>query len=158
MSDFKLRYATIEDAAIIARHRVAMFRDMGGYDLQRLDALYEEYQPWVRSRIQEMTYIGVLANSLDDVETIVAGAGLWIITDYPPGPVHPGSRRGMIFNVYTEPDFRQKGLARQMMEKLLSDARQRDLAVIILHASTAGRHLYESLGFVQTNEMRLYLA
>jgi GNAT superfamily N-acetyltransferase len=61
----------------------------------------------------------------------------------------------MILNVYTEPEFRRRGIARQIVVTILDWAQQRGLRTINLHASNEGRSLYEKLGFEATNEMRL---
>jgi hypothetical protein len=41
------------------------------------------------------------------------------------------------------------------MRRLLAWAREERLDRVVLHASAEGRPLYERLGFVPTNEMRL---
>jgi GNAT superfamily N-acetyltransferase len=64
-------------------------------------------------------------------------------------------RRAMILNVYTEPEFRRLGVARRIMQTILDWIRARGLRSANLHASHEGRVLYEKLGFVATNEMRL---
>jgi GNAT superfamily N-acetyltransferase len=66
-------------------------------------------------------------------------------------------RRGNILNVYTAKTFRRRGLARWLMEAVLLWCRQNGIDTVILHASPAGKSLYESLGFEATNEMRLQL-
>ncbi len=40
------------------------------------------------------------------------------------------------------------------MGELLAWAASNGLETLVLHASDAGRHLYERIGFVPTNEMR----
>ena len=61
----------------------------------------------------------------------------------------------MILNVYTEPEFRKRGIARQVMVTILKWLKQRGFRGVNLHASAEGRPLYEELGFEATNEMRL---
>ena len=61
----------------------------------------------------------------------------------------------MILNVYTEPEFRKQGIARQIMSTILTWTREHGLRSVNLHASAEGRPLYEKLGFEATNEMRL---
>ena len=63
----------------------------------------------------------------------------------------------MILNVYTEPEFRRQGVARKVMQAILEWIKARGLHSVNLHASPEGRHLYETLGFEPTNEMRLWL-
>jgi ribosomal protein S18 acetylase RimI-like enzyme len=88
--------------------------------------------------------------------SVAAGTGLWLM-DWPPHMVGRGARRGNILNVYTEEAFRRRGLARELMQTVLNWCQENRVDTIILHASPAGRALYDSLGFTQTNEMRLRL-
>jgi len=60
-------------------------------------------------------------------------------------------------NVYTDPDYRRCGIARQLMATIITWCKQQGFARVTLHASGDGRQLYESLGFVDSNEMRLGL-
>jgi len=62
-----------------------------------------------------------------------------------------------VINVYTEPESRKLGLARRLMEALIDWSREAGIERIALHASPYGRPLYDSLGFIATNEMRLML-
>jgi GNAT superfamily N-acetyltransferase len=59
-----------------------------------------------------------------------------------------------IVNVYTEPEHRRRGLSRRLMEEVIAWCRANGMTRITLHASRAGRRMYEDLGFVTTNEMR----
>ena len=63
----------------------------------------------------------------------------------------------MILNMYTEPEFRRRGLARMLMEKMIAWCREQGYNTVSLHASDKGRPLYEALGFRPTNELRLAL-
>jgi hypothetical protein len=49
------------------------------------------------------------------------------------------------------------GLARQLMLLMIQWLKEQGFSSVSLHASDAGRHLYETLGFIPTNEMRLRL-
>jgi hypothetical protein len=41
------------------------------------------------------------------------------------------------------------------MDEVLAWTRSKGIETVVLHASDDGRQLYESLGFLPTNEMRL---
>lgn len=155
MTDLTLQRATTDDAALIAHHRRAMFTDMGNTDTARLAAMEAEFAAWVREKLARQEYLGwFLVNAAGEV---VAGAGLWLM-DWPPHVVGASARRGNILNVYTHPDYRRRGLARQLMQAILEWCRANHLDTVILHASDEGRALYESLGFKATNEMRVRLS
>jgi ribosomal protein S18 acetylase RimI-like enzyme len=77
--------------------------------------------------------------------------------DWPPHLVGPGPWRANILNVYTRPESRRMGLARKLMDTALAWCRANHVQAVILHSSDDGRHLYESMGFKATNEMRILL-
>jgi GNAT superfamily N-acetyltransferase len=150
----QIRTATISDAEIITAHRRAMFFEMGYRDQAVLDGMSAAFRPWLRRKMEEGEYLAWLAVAADG--SVAAGLGLWLM-DWPPHMVGPGSRRGNILNVYTNPDSRRQGLARRLMEVALDWCRANRIRAVILHSSNDGRPLYERLGFRPTNEMRLML-
>src|SRR4051812_26815298 len=131
-----------------------MFLDIGKHDPSKLEAMTEAYQPWLESKMSAGAYFGWLA--MDSGDSVAAGLGLWLM-DWPPHVIGRGLRRGNIINVYTEAAHRRRGLARRLLNTALDWCRANGVDVIILHASKEGRHLYESVGFEPTNEMRLLL-
>lgn len=60
-------------------------------------------------------------------------------------------------NVYTEPAQRGQGLARRLVAMALDYCRAEGIPMAALHASDAGRPIYEAMGFSETGEMRLRL-
>jgi GNAT superfamily N-acetyltransferase len=147
---FTTRPATLADAALITAHRRAMFASMPNPNSSVLDAMSRAFEPWVRERLADGRYMGWIAE--DDGR--VAGSGGLLIIDWPPHPFHPESnQRGYLLNVYVEPEFRKQGLAHQLVELCLAEARRRGIGVITLHSSDAGRPVYEKFGFRPTSEM-----
>lgn len=146
----QLRQATIEDIETITTHRIRMFVDMGE-DPAEMETIREAYREWLRRNIASGDYLGMFA--VQDGE-VIAGGGMWLIHGYQPYAGSLEGERAMIFNMYTAPEHRGKGLARRIAEALLKIADDKAIKVVTLHASDAGRPLYEKLGFRQTNEMR----
>ena len=70
-----------------------------------------------------------------------------LVTEKPPSPAFPHGKIGNVLNVYTRPDDRRRGLARQLMELLIRDAGAMGLDHLELKATEAGLRLYRSLGF-----------
>ncbi len=148
--NYSVRFATPDDAELIANHRCWMFEDMG---LDLADNINEVYIPWVRNELTHGRYIGAL---IETDSKVVAGGGLWIL-EYPPHLNTTETTRAYIYNIYTEPAYRRRGLARRLMQILLECARERRIRHLMLHASDKGRALYESLGFEASNEMVMLL-
>lgn len=65
---------------------------------------------------------------------------------------HPTGHRAHMMNVYTVPEARRQGIARQLLTGLIEEARSRGVTEILLDATDAGRPLYESLGFEPNDE------
>ena len=63
-------------------------------------------------------------------------------------------RHAIIINVFTEPQWRRRGLAALLMQHIIDWSRQKELDRLVLHASDEGRALYEKLGFALTSEMK----
>lgn len=150
---FTLRRASTGDIDTLVAHRRAMFADMGHQDKAALDVMAAKCHPWLLSRMGRGEYLAWLATTPD--QAIVAGAGLWLV-DWPPHMIGSGPR-GNILNVYTVAAFRRRGLAGELVKTAMQWCRSNGVDVIILHAGTEGRRLYESLGFAGTNEMRIEL-
>jgi len=144
------RTATSADAPLIATHRRTMFAAMGGFDSAVLDQVERAADPWTARMIEAGKYLGWIA--LDDQRPI-ASAGL-LILDWPPHPLDPiGESRAYLLNVYVEPEYRRRGLARELVSQCMAEARGRHIRVVSLHASREGAKVYADLGFKTTNEM-----
>lgn len=63
--------------------------------------------------------------------------------------------RGTIVNVFTEPQWRRRGIAGLLMKEIITWSMDEHLDRLLLHASDDGRSLYERLGFIAGNEMHL---
>ena len=64
-------------------------------------------------------------------------------------------RRGMVSSVYTLPEYRRKGISRQLMLLLIARAKELQIRRLVLWASEMGRPLYEGLGFEPSHSMEL---
>lgn len=151
---FSIRRASTTDLETLVAHRRAMFHDMGYNDDAALNEMSARFRVWVLQRMNAGDYLAWLIYAPDG--SIAAGTGLWLM-DWPPHMVGNGPRRGNILNVYTHESFRRQGFARELMAAVLRWCRENQIDTIILHASKDGRNLYESMGFIATNEMRLRL-
>jgi GNAT superfamily N-acetyltransferase len=156
-----VRLATPGDARAIARHRARMFQEMGQLPADAFDALRDAAEAFVGDAIGRGEYVGWLAASAERPDIILAGAGVQCRRVMPhPVPQAEGGvriaagRHAIVLNVYTEPAWRRHGLGELVLREVLAWARAERLDRLVLHASDAGRPLYERLGFVATNEMR----
>ena len=151
-AEITIREATEDESAIILHHRRSMFRDMNEGTVEELDRMVEVARPWLSRALADGSYRHWLAVGVSG--QVAAGGGVFY-TPWPANPYDPCTERAVILNVYTEPEFRHRGIARQIMLVILDAIKARGLRGVNLHASAEGRPLYEKLGFEETNEMRL---
>jgi len=157
MLKYTIRQATISDAATIAEHRLAMFRDMGQVPTAALAGkLLAASTTALAEILRDGSYVGWLAVDADN--RVIAGVGAHVKPQLP--RISHGSRDvsagpvPLVVNVYTDPHWRRQGVARALMAELMDWALAGGCDRVMLHASDDGRHLYEAMGFVPTNEMR----
>jgi GNAT superfamily N-acetyltransferase len=159
MPDFTIGLATVDDAGIVARHRVGMSRDMGRVknDVQA-EQLLEVSIAVLASALGDGSYVGWLAS--DNGGRVLGGVGVHLKPQLPRiAPDGKGvftDRVPLVVNVYTEPDARRRGVARALMRALMDWAKAHGCDRVLLHASEMGRPLYASLGFEDSNEMRWF--
>jgi GNAT superfamily N-acetyltransferase len=130
-----------------------MCEDMNYTDADVLSAMVNATADYLKKAIPEGSFRSWLAC---DNDRVVAG-GAVVISPWPAHAYDLECRRATILNVYTEPEYRRRGIARQIMDAMIAWCKQEGFARVTLHASNQGRHLYESLGFEDSNEMRLNL-
>jgi GNAT superfamily N-acetyltransferase len=158
--EFLIRRAEVRDAAVIAGHRARMFHDMGELSDETVDDFLAASQSWTERALGSGEYIGWLATPQKEPALIIAGAGVQR-RQVPPHPHRPSrngafakGRHAIVLNVFTEPEWRARGVAGLLMEEIIDWARAEKLDRLVLHASAQARSLYERMGFVATNEMR----
>ena len=64
-----------------------------------------------------------------------------------------------LMNVYTEWEYRRLGIASQILDRLISDAKSEGITCIDLSATEMGKHVYLKKGFIErgNTEMRMEL-
>lgn len=65
-----------------------------------------------------------------------------------PYPGNLAGREAYLLNMYTVPAWRARGIATALLDAMTAHARAMGLGKVWLHASDAGRPLYERIGFV----------
>jgi len=156
VTNFAVRQAGADDIPVLARHRAAMFRDMGKLAADQDEPLQRTTASYLRNAMPRGEYLAWVA---EDGEAVIGGAGVQL------RPILPRPREGagdlelgpeaIVLNVYVEPVWRRRGVGEAVMRVLLDALSARGVRRVVLHASQDGRRLYERLGFVPTNEMRL---
>jgi GNAT superfamily N-acetyltransferase len=153
LGDVILRKATLCDIPEILRQRRRMYEDMHYTDADALTEMMRLSADYLAKVMPDGSFHAWLACINDKP---VAGGAI-IVSPWLAHPYDLECRRATILNVFTDPEHRRRGIARQLMETMIAWCQEQGLARVTLHASDDGRHLYESLGFEPSNEMQLKL-
>jgi GNAT superfamily N-acetyltransferase len=151
LNNYTIRMANPGDAGAIAQHRASMFLDMGHISSAEYESLRQASEQWIVGPLTNQQYVGWL---MEDGSRIIAGGGILIRDQFPAPGCYKTGQWAHIMNVYTSPEYRRRGLARRILQTMLSWCAAEGMDQITLAASEEGRPLYESLGFKQTAEMK----
>jgi GNAT superfamily N-acetyltransferase len=154
VSETKIRMATLAEIPSLLRHRRMMWWDMGRRDEAALDLMLKAASEYFSSAVADGSYRGFLA--VNETGEVIGGGGI-VISPWPGMLNQPRPQRAMILNMYVEHEHRRCGVARALMKAMIAWCRENNFAYVALHASDAGRPLYEQLGFKPTTEMQLEL-
>jgi GNAT superfamily N-acetyltransferase len=150
---YRVRPATIADADVLVRHRLAMFEEMG-IPLDA-DGLTSAFRTWLQAQMPAGVYRAWLVEGADG--RIVAGGGMTILP-WPPGPRSFHDRLAFVYNVYTEPDHRRRGLGRLVMDTIHGCCREEGIALVALNASRDGLPMYEAMGYAVSPSPMMFFA
>src|SRR5262245_43099201 len=116
----RIREAEVADVDVIVRHRRGMFADMGHGDEAARDVMAAATRTFLEAALRNGSYRGWL---VEDGEAVVAGGGVAIL-GFQPTPLDARPQRLWVMNLYTEPAYRKRGLARELMQRIIAWCRQ----------------------------------
>lgn len=135
-----IRRATAEDIPILIRMRIAQLAEEGARETCDLrPALSDHYT----RHLEDGTFASWLAL---DGGMVVATSGISIV-EKPPYYGCPSGRIALVSGMYTLSEYRRHGIARDLLCRVLDDARTCGCGMAQITASNAGVPLYESVGF-----------
>ena len=156
-----LRPAAAPDIPVLVKHRRWMFEDMSeaqGLALtsEGLDLMEGGYADYLHAGLADGCVRGWVA--VEDDKVVASGA--ISMHSWPPGPGGPACDAGLMHSVYTAPEYRLRGFARQVVEQAIRFCREQGLRSVTIGGpgAEAARHLYESMGFKQSINSQLDLA
>src|SRR5512135_368592 len=129
-----IRVAKPSDIPDLLRHRRGMYEDMGYSDAEALRGMMTTSEPYLREAMAN----GTLHAWIAEVEGRIAGGGLIIVSPWLSHPYDQQCRRATVLNMYVDPEFRRRGIARQLMQTMIDWCRKNGFVNVSLHASDQG--------------------
>ena len=145
-----MRFEKADDrdiARLIDLRLAYLTEDLGQMDEREAALLADRLRDYFERNLNAR----VFAYAAREGEEIVSCA-LLLVVEKPASPAFPTGNTGMVLNVYTKPEYRQKGYARRVMNLLLADADRMGLDPIELKATGSGRRLYRLAGFEDADQ------
>ncbi|MBR6959863.1 MAG: GNAT family N-acetyltransferase [Clostridiales bacterium] len=140
------RIATDKDIELMMRSRLEMLRVVNN-----LSDDYEYSEDIVNNSREYFLNGNQTTVLVLDGDKVIGCASMSYMTIMPTFS-HPTGQRAHLMNVYTNPSYRRQGIARKMVNMLIDDAWSKGATEISLDATKLGRPLYESMGFIDSNE------
>lgn len=138
---------TAESISLFIELRIAQLLKEGAEETVDLRPALNDYYT---RHLADDSFVSWLAV---DGERVIATSGLSIV-EKPPYFGCPSGRIGLISSMYTAPAYRHQGIARDLLCRIVNEARQRHCGAIQITASDAGVPLYESVGFTKNDNFR----
>ncbi len=98
------------------------------------------------------TFVSWLAFDGDD---IIGTSGMSFV-EKPPYFGCPSGRIGLLSSMFTNPNYRRKGIAKKLLSRVVNDARNYGFGTIQITASDMGVKLYKDFGFVHNGNFMQY--
>lgn len=134
------RTASLEDIHEISEIRKKQIQDEGQTpDIDIDEDLRRYFEKYMKS--------GELIEWVAEEDGRIIATAAIMFMDFPPSFRNKTGRTGYVGNVYTADEYRGRGIAGQLLDKLEQEARKRGITKLLLHASEAGRRAYLKSGY-----------
>lgn len=90
-----------------------------------------------------------------DGNKIIGTSGMSFV-EKPPYFGCPSGKIGLLSSMFTNPDYRRKGIAKELLSRVVNEAREYGCGTIQITASDMGVKLYTDFGFVHNENFMQY--
>lgn len=145
------RKAEAQDIPELVRNRVMFLNELNSR-VQPPERFEDELEEFLLTGITDGSFVAWLADDGGEI----ASVGYICFYRIAPGYSNLSGKIAYIQNIYTLPGYRERGLASEILDKLVNEARERGYGKLTLHATAMGKKVYERYGFEpRGNEMEL---
>ena len=129
--------------------RIRQLREEGATeDIDLVPALLDYYD----RHMADGTFVSWLAM---DGDKIVGTSGMSFV-EKPPYFSCPSGRIGLLSSMFTDPDYRRMGIAKELLSRVVEEARNYGCGCVQITASDMGVLLYTDFGFKKNGNFMQY--
>lgn len=141
--------ATMEDIDVLAETRIKVLRAANRLsDDTDMSEVKKQTYDYYKKALCDGTHTAYLVFD----GSIFVGAGGVSFFRVMPTYHNPSGYKAYIMNMYTNPEYRRRGIAYKTLDILVRDSKGKGVTAISLEATELGRPLYEKYGFVKMND------
>ena len=144
--------ATQADVSTLVDNRISFSLELSGdQPSDKLDALKIQMTAYFSKATVDNSCISIIAK----FNGIVAGIGSVHLREMPGNFKNPSGKWGYIMNMYTVPEYRRKGICKNILNLLVEEGKKQGITGFELHATKDGEKVYIQEGFIHHNEPTL---
>jgi GNAT superfamily N-acetyltransferase len=143
------RKLTEQELDVFIDMRIAQLREEGAKEEIDLKPALKDYYT---RHVEDDTFVSWLAL---DGEKIVGTSGMSIV-EKPPYFGCPSGKIGLLSSMFTDKDYRRQGIARELLSRVVNEAKQRGCGTVQITASDMGVLLYTDFGFTKNKNFMQY--
>ena len=148
-NEITYRKLTADDLDTFIQMRITQLREEGATeDFDLVPALKDYYN----RHLADGTFVSWLAL---DGDKIIGTSGMSFV-EKPPYFSCPSGKIGLLSSMFTNPDYRRKGIAKELLHRVVEEARAYGCGVVQITASGMGVKLYTAYGFVHNGNFMQY--
>lgn len=130
--------------------RINQLREEGAKE--EIDHLVPALKDYYTRHMADGTFVSWLAFDGDD---IIGTSGMSFV-EKPPYFGCPSGRIGLLSSMFTNPNYRRNGIAKELLSRVVNDAKDYGCGTIQITASDMGVKLYTDFGFVHNGNFMQY--
>ena len=143
------RRLTKDDLDTFIDMRIRQLREEGATeDIDLIPPLRDYYD----RHMSDGTFVSWLAL---DKDKIIGTSGMSFV-EKPPHFGCPSGRIGLLSSMFTDPGYRRMGIAKELLNRVVEEARAYGCGAVHITASDMGVKLYTAYGFVHNNNFMQY--
>lgn len=148
-----IRQACLDDLDLLVQLRVALLEEIGDFTgVTAKEAVTEANRNYLADNMQTGDFLSWVA----EIDGNIVGTSGLTFWKKPPTYKSLTGLEAYIMNMYTLPEWRGKGIAIALLQEIIRFVRTTDVKRIWLHATNAGKPIYEKERFVvPPNELEL---
>ena len=109
-------------------------------------------QDFYHRHLADGTFVSWLAM---DGDKIIGTSGMSFV-EKPPYFTCPTGRLGLLSSMYTDPNYRRMGIAKELLDHVVDEAKDYGCGAVWITASNVGVKLYTAYGFVHNGNFMQY--